>query len=124
MGILSQLLDEVEDPKKDLTSQVRKICDMIHEEEKNKRQHPDLHPKGSKVFLSLEVPGRYDYEVGFLTLEREDVELYVAVYHTLEKNRIDMKIPPRRRKVFIINENKAEKILKKFAQTIKIIRSE
>ena len=124
MGILEQLLSEI-----DLTHQVRVICDQINEEEKPSFKYPELVPKGAMVFLSLEVPGRNTKEIGFLTLEREDVERYVAIYSTLEKYRIsddlsnvDSIIPPRRRRVWVIDENKAEKILTQFAIKLKMLR--
>lgn len=126
MGILQNLLKEIVMPKADLTQQVRELCDLIKEEEQKNIKYPKLLPTGPNVFLSLEVPGRYKTEVGFITLERESVEQYIIVYHTLEKHRIDKEfsILPRRRKVWEINENKAEKILTKFALTIKMLQNE
>jgi len=129
MGILQILLEEIKTPGADLTQQIRELCDQIMEQEMPNMQYPTLAPKGSTVFLSLEAPGRYGWEIGFLTLEREDVESYIAVYHTLEKNRINEEkiektVSPRRRKVWVINENKAEKILTQFAIKFKILRGE
>ena len=126
MGILQNLLKEIVTPKADLTQQVRELCDLIKEEEKENIEYSELLPTGPNVFLSLEVPGRYKTEVGFITLEREGVEEYIIVYHTLEKNRIDKEfsILPRRKKVWEINENKAEKILTKFALVIKMLKNE
>lgn len=124
MGILQHLLSELKDT--DLTHQVRVICDQIIEEEKDKIEYPELNPTGPRVFLSLSVPGRNDREIGFLTLEREDLEVYVAIYSTLEKHRIvedpEEQLPPRRRKVWVIDENKAEKILTQFAKKLKMLR--
>ena len=123
MEILKQLLNNIITPKAELTQQVRELCDKITEEESSKIIYPELLPQGSNVFLSLEISGRYKTEVGFITLEREGEEEYIVVYHTLEKLRIDKEniIPPRRRKVWTINENKAEKILIKFATIFKMI---
>ena len=124
MGILKDLLSELKDT--DLTQQVRVICDEIIKEESSLIKYPELNPKGPRVFLSLDVPGRNDKEIGFLTLEREDAESYIAIYSTLEKVRIsediETMIPPRRRKVWVINENKAEKILTQFAKKLKMLR--
>ena len=124
MGILEQLLSEIKDT--DLTQQVRVICDSIIEEEASGFEFPDLMPNGSRVFLSLEVPGRNKKEIGFLTLEREDEEQYVAIYSTLEQHRISKDpedvVLPRRRKVWVISENKAEKILTQFAKKLKMLR--
>ena len=124
MGILEKLLSEI--PSSDLTEKVRVICDQIKEEESPKFEYPELAPKGALVFLTLEVPGRNDKEIGFLTLEREDEEVYVAIYSTLEKYRIkdpiEDTIPPRRRKVWVIDENKAEKIITQFAKKLKMLK--
>ena len=124
MGILQHLLSEIKDTS--LTTQVRIICDQIMAEEVPNFQYPELTPKGPRVFLSVEVPGQNKKEIGFLTLEREDEEVYVAVYSTLEKHRIadpiEDTVAPRRRKVWVIDENKAEKILTKFAKKLKMLR--
>ena len=127
MGIIQLLLKEIKMPGIDLTQQVREICDQIMDQETPNMKYLKLAPNGSTVLLSLEAPGRYAWEIGFLTLEREDIESYIVVYHTLEKNRINMKdiensIPPRRRKVWIINENKAEKILIQYGIKLKMLR--
>jgi len=123
MGILEQLLSEIKEP--DLTHQVRVICDQIIKEEPVSK-YAELNPTGPRVFLSIEVPGRNNKEIGFLTLEREDVEVYCAIYSTLEKYRIsenpEETIAPRRRKVWVIDENKAEKILTQFAKKLKMLR--
>jgi hypothetical protein len=124
MGILQQLLSEIKDA--DLTTQVRIICDQIIEEEAPNFEYPEIAPKGPRIFLTVEVPGQNTKEIGFLSLEREDEEVYVAVYSTLEKYRIvdpiEDTLPPRRRKVWVIDENKAEKILTKFATKLKMLR--
>ena len=124
MGILKTLLAELKDV--DLTEQVRVICDQIIKEESPTFKYPELNPRGARAFLSLEVPGRNAKEIGFLTLEREDEEQYIAIYSTLEKHRIsedpELLIPPRRRKVWVIEANKAEKILTQSAKKLKMLR--
>jgi len=128
MGILKKILKEIQVPDTDLTQQIRILCNQIKDQEKPKMKYPELAPDGSTVFLSLEVPGRYNWEIGFLTLEKEDNETYIIVYHTLEKNRIDQNdiektVPPRRRKVWVINENKkAEKILTQYITKLKMLQ--
>ena len=127
MTILNELLKEIKDT--DLTQQVRMICDQIFEEEKHKMKYPQLAPQGPRIFLTLEVPGRNEKEIGFVSLEREDHEVYVVRYCTLEKYRIDKEnientVPPRIRKVWVIDENKSEKILTKFAKTVKMLIGE
>jgi hypothetical protein len=122
MGILKDLLSEIKES--DMTTQIRIICDEINSEEKANFKYPELLPKGPLIFLSLEVPGRNTKEIGFLTLERESEEVYTAVYSTLEKHRIqdniEKTVPPRRRKVWVIDENSAEKILTQFAKKLKM----
>lgn len=126
MGILQELLKEIKSD--DMTQQIREICDKIYEEESPNFLYPDQEPKGTNVFLALEVPGRYTKEIGYVTLERQSKELYVAIFHTLDINRIDKdpEITPmaRRHKVWEIDENKAEKILMKFAKICKMLRGE
>jgi hypothetical protein len=124
MSILTELLKEIKDT--DMTTQVRIICDQISAEESPFFEYPQLAPTGPRVFLTLEVPGRNNKEIGFLTLEREDLQVYSAIYSTLEKHRIqepiENTIAPRRRKVWIIDENSAEKILTRFAQKLKMLK--
>jgi hypothetical protein len=126
MTVINDILKEMKTT--DLTQQVRQFCDIITKEEREKFKNPELLPRGANVFLSIEVPGRSDKEIGFLTLEREGEEDYLIVYHTLEKYRVssdpENMIPPRRRKVWAVNENKAEKILTQFAKTVKLLRGE
>ena len=129
MGIIDLLLEEVGTKNSDMTEQTRQICDQIMEQEKSKLQYEALAPKGGLVFLALEVQGRNDKEIGFLTLEREDEDRYVAVYYTLEKHRINVEsiedtIPPRRRKIWEINEFKPKKILTQYAMKLKFLRGE
>lgn len=124
MTILKELIKGIKEP--DLTSQIRIICDKITKEELSTFKYSELTPKGPRIFLSIEVPGRNEKEIGFLTLEREDEEVYIIIYSTLEKHRIKENIedtvPPRRRKVWVINENKAEKIITHFAKKLKMLR--
>ena len=127
MGILDQLLDEIN--SKDLTQQVREICDQIFEQEKDKIEHIDYLIKGPNVFLCLEVPGITAREVAFLTLEREYEETYVAVLWTWRKNQLEANTPeeidpPKRKKSWVFNENKAKKILTEYAKLVKYFKGE
>lgn len=129
MGIIDILLKEIDTSKSDMTEQTRQICDKIMEQEKPKQKYEAIAPKGGLVFLALETLGRNDKEIGFLTLEREDEDRYVAVYYTLETYRINEEniedtIPPRRRKVWEINEFKPKKILAQYAMKLKFLRGE
>ena len=129
MGIIDLLLKEIDTKNSDLTEQMRQLCDKIMEEEKDKSKYQTLAPKGGLVFLALETLGRNDNEIAFLTLEREDEDKYVAVYYSLEKERINEEnledtIPLRRRRVWEINEFKPKKILTQYAMKLKFLRGE
>lgn len=129
MGIIDELMKEIDTKRSDITEQTRQICDRIMKEETPNFKYEVLAPKGGLIFLALEAPGRNDKEIGFLTLEREDEDRYVAVYYTLETYRINEEniedtIPPRRRKVWEINEFKPKKILAQYAMKLKFLRGE
>ena len=127
MGILDQLLKEI--GSDDLTQQVREICAKIAEEEKDNMEHLDYILKGPNVFLCLEVPGRRVNEVAFLVLEREYEEIYVVVLWTWTKSQLETYSPaeippPKKQKTWVLNENKATKILTGYAKIIKTLRGE
>ena len=127
MTILQKMLKQIKSD--DLTQQIREVGDKIYEEEKPTFKFPNQEPQGANVFLAVEVPGRYKKELGFLTLERQSEELYLAVFHTIEIKRLNLEDPekspmPRRQKVWEIDENKAEKILTNFAKIYKMLRGE
>lgn len=127
MTILEDIIKEIK--TSDLTEQVRTICEEIYNEEKSNFKFPEVEPIGSNIFLSIEIPGKTNKEVGYLSLEREGEEEYVAVFSTIETKRIikgDYENSPslRRQKTWEINENKAEKIITKFAKIYKSLRGE
>jgi hypothetical protein len=129
MPLLSELLEKVDDKDAyEVFQAIRKICDQIVYEEKENFKHMQYAPVGSNILITLEVTGRNTKEIGFLHLERESPEVYVAVYSTLEKFRLlenaDETPPPRRRTVWPINEFIPIKILTKFASFYKMLRSE
>jgi len=124
MSLLKQLLDEIKLQSEDQTEQLQILCDRIYEDEKSSIQYPELLPKGGMTLLSLEVLGRNDKEVGFLSLEREDVETFVIVYYTLEKDRLVSDVTPRRRKTWIIKEFKPEKVITAFLQKVKMLKKD
>lgn len=129
MGIIDLLLKEIDTKNSDMTEQMHQLCDKIMEQEKDKSKYQVLAPKGGLVFLALETLGRNDNEIAFLTLEREDEDKYIAVYYSLEKERINEEnledtIPLRRRRVWEINEFKPKKILTQYAIKLKFLRGE
>jgi hypothetical protein len=105
---------------------VREMCDLIEKEE-----HPHMNikyaPQGPNVILTLEVPGRYDSELCYLTLERESIGHYVARLWSIPKAAI--KSDPREtqkfpKKSWDIKEAKAKNILTEYAKLVKYFRGE
>lgn len=127
MTILESILEEIN--TSDLTEQVRELCEKIYVEQQPNFKYPEVEPVGPNIFLSVEVPGKTDREVGYLSLEREGEEEYIAVFETIETKKIvkgNREESPslRRQKVWEINENKATKILTKFAKIYRTLRGE
>ena len=127
MGILATILEELGTDK--LVEQVHMICQQIIEEEKQNFEYMDYASDGPNIFMTLEVPGRNQKEVGFLSLEREGEEIYLIIYSTLLK--VDMEgvkpedaPPPKRQKVWEIRDHRAEKIVTDYAKRIKLLRGE
>ena len=125
MTILEELFKEV--GANNLTEQVRAVCEKIYKEEQPTFKYPEVEPKGPNIFLAVEVPGKTNKQTGFLTLERESEEEYVAVFYLADSKKVvkgdrDNSVKPRRSKVWEINENKAERILTRFAKICKTLR--
>ena len=119
MGIIDELLKEVESEKVD--QQVKELCDKIFEEEKDKIKDLSILPKGPNIFLALEVPGRLRREISFLCLEREaQTTFIVSVWSKPQVSK-----PPIRTKVWGIKDyNNPSKILAEYAKRIKLMRGE
>ena len=125
MPLFEELLAELKDDP--LTDQVRRLCDVIYKEEERNQKHADTAPIGPNTFLCLEVPGKTKNEIGYLSLERDSVSKYLAVFNTI--NRIDLqKIGEepkiKRQNVWTINEDNAKKILIEYAKRYKYLRGE
>ena len=123
MTILGDIIKELDENK--LTIQVKKICQKIHNEEIKKCKHPQRLPSGPNTFLSVEILGIKNNQVSYLSLEREDEEVYLTVLWSLQtKFYLDESENLKKIKVWEINENKAEKILIQFAKKVKLLRGE
>jgi hypothetical protein len=124
MTILGDIIKEF--GENELTLQVKKICQEIHNEEIKKCKHPERLPTGPNTFLSIEIPGiKKSNQVSYLSLEREGEEHYLTVLWSLySKFYLDETKNLKKIKVWEINENKAEKILIQFAKTVKLLRGE
>jgi len=125
LTILEELIKEA--GTSDLTEQVRSICEKIYNEEKLSFQYPEVEPKGPNIFLAVEVPGKTDRQIGYLTLERESEEDYVVVFYMVDINKIikdnrEESTSPRKIKAWEVSEIYAEKILTHFAKICKTLR--
>jgi len=128
MGILATIIEEL--GTDELIEQVHMICQQILEEEKESFEYIDYASDGPNIFLTIEVPGRNQKEVGFLSLEREGEEIYLVIFSTLTK--ADMEShknaedapPPKRQRVWEIRDHRAEKILTEYAKRAKLLRGE
>jgi hypothetical protein len=126
MTIIQELLKEIE-TNNSLTDQIRILCDEIYKEQIKEQHYKEQEPTGPNTFLCLQVPGKTKNQIGFLTLEREAEDRYVAVFQTM--NKIDLKkigeIPKlTRQKVYEINQKEPKKILTEYAKHYKFLRGE
>lgn len=123
MGILDDIIKEIEPETKGNTEQIREICRQIAEEEPVR--HKEKAPEGANVFLTIEVPPRRKNEISYLFLERENEDKYLAVYSTmLAKDYQVMEKNPKRVRVYEINEFRPKKIMNQFAKIVKLLRGE
>ena len=124
MTILQEILNGIKGD--DFTEKIKTVCDQIFKEEVDNISHKDLLPKGANVFLALEVPGRIQNEIAFLTLEREGPLEFIAVLYTINKLDFTKKkieeLSYKKTKVWEINEDKPEKILTAYARQYKFLR--
>ena len=117
--ILDELLEKT--VKSMLDDQMKQICDQIMEEEKPKFTKPAFEPVGSNIFLAIQCSKENDILVSYLVLEREMKEKYIVVLmgqNTKKDNAL------RRQKVWEVKEDKAEKILKFYAEKLKFVKGE
>ena len=118
MSLLKQLLNELTTKKE--IEQLRELCDKISNDEILK--YKEVAPLGSRVFLCINVPGRNNKEIGFLTLEQESLENYILVYHILNKTQLTNKsVVPKRVRVWEVNEFKPKKVMKQFLEIAKML---
>jgi hypothetical protein len=114
MGILEQILEEIEPVI--LDEQVREICDRIIDEEKEENY---CGPDGPNVFLSLEA-FKTEKEHTFLCLEREEVGKFIITKYV----KTSLTGPLKRVQVWEIKEDKANKIIRAYAQKMRYIKGE
>lgn len=116
MTLLSELLEQVS--KSDLDEQVKKICDQIMLEESRNFINLEDTPIGPNIFLAIEYFDKN--KISFLCLERESKETYITTIWSKNKKTDVLK----RKKVWEVNESKAEKIIKFYATKLKFVRGE
>lgn len=117
--ILEELLEKT--VKSMLDEQMKQICDQIMAEEKPKFTKPTFEPIGPNIFLAIQCSKETDILVSYLVLEREMKEKYIVVLmgqNTKKDNIL------RRQKVWEVKEDKAEKILKFYAEKLKFVKGE
>lgn len=126
MGILDNIISEL--PSDELVEQLHRICKDILEEELPKCECIEYASDGPNVLITLQVPGRYKKEVGFLSLEREGPETYLVVFSTLPKSELNKKsdeaLPPKRQRVWEVKDHRSTKIMTEFAKKVKFLRGE
>ena len=121
MGLLQDIIENMNKDEKDKLQQIRELCDQISEEETI--EHESKLPAGPNIFLSLEVPGRNDKEVAYLTLERESEDLYLAVLYTIATTQLSNPDSGlKRQRVWTIEDHRPEKILTEYAKQYKFLR--
>jgi len=119
MGILEETIKELN--VSHLDQQVRELCDIITQEERGGKENYNG-PDGPNTFLSLHISTEKNV-YKFLTLEREQPETYIIGIWERFIGPGDNKLGPMKRiKVIEIKENKAEKILKKYAEIMQFIK--
>ena len=108
--ILQKIISEIK--SSDKLDILRKLCDDIQKEESQNIVHHTRLPKGPNIFLSLEVPGKTEKEIGFIHLEREFENSYLIVFSTLLKSEIPNKNKGVRiQRTINVQDNRPEKIL-------------
>ena len=121
---MGQLLDELvnEIKGKDIDQQVREICDMIADQEKETMENEEHLPTSPNIFLALNCPGRTKHEIAFLTLERELQGEYVIGFWGIMPKIKDDKI--KRYRMWSVKEVNSKRIIKAFAEKLKYVRGE
>lgn len=123
MSILRDLIDNMK--TSDLVEQMRILTERVFEEESPNMEYIDYRPQGANIFLSLQVPGSLKQEVGFISLERENEDLWLVSYWTIPLRQVkqaieeDQRIYLRKKRIEEIKDHRPEKILTKYAKIFK-----
>jgi hypothetical protein len=108
---------------------MRILTEQIFEEESKKMNYISYRPQGANIFLALQVPGSTKHDVGFLALEREDEDNWVASFWSIPLKSLRMNIEkeghsPRKKKIHEIKDHRPEKILTKYAKLYRFYSGE
>ena len=129
MSILGDLISKLKTD--DLVEQMRIMCDQIFEEESAEMDYIDFRPQGANIFICLQIPGPTTHEVGFLALERENEDLWIASHWSmlesdLKRAQADQEYVgrPRKKKSHEIKDHRPEKILTRYAKLLKFYSGE
>jgi hypothetical protein len=115
----------------DLVEQMRILCDRILEEESKEMPFIEKRLQGANIFLCLQVPGSTQNDVGFLALERDNEDLWLASFWSVSKANLlesikdeNVETRPRKKKVHQIRDHRPEKILTEYAKLLKFYNGE
>jgi hypothetical protein len=128
MSILGDLINSIKTP--DLVDQMRILCDQIFEQESQGMNYIDQRPQGANIFLCLQVPGSTKDEVGFLALERDNEDLWLVSFWSINETDLikfqnkESESRPRKKKIHEIKDHRPEKVLTQYAKLFKFYNGE
>jgi len=128
MSILDDLISRIKTSP--LVEQMRIMCDQILEEESKEMTYIDQRPQGANIFLCLQVPGSTQKDVGYLALERDNEDLWLASFWSMDEIQLikaqqkEIESRPRKKKVHEIKDHRPEKILTEYANLFKFYNGE
>ena len=128
MSILDDLISRIKTSP--LVEQMRIMCDQILEEESKEMTYIDQRPQGANIFLCLQVPGSTQKDVGYLALERDNEDLWLASFWSMDEIQLikaqqkEIESRPRKKKVHEIKDQRPEKILTEYANLFKFYNGE
>lgn len=130
MSILRDLISNMK--TNDLVEQIRILCDQILEQESKDMKYIDYRPQGANIFLCLQIPGSTKKDIGFLALERDNEDLWLASFWSISETLLmetlnkdaTISSSPRKKKVHEIKDHRPEKILTEYAKLFKFYHGE
>ena len=130
MSILNDLISNMK--VSDLVEQMRILCDQILEQESKTMKYIVQRPQGANIFLCLQVPGSTTKDIGFLALERDNEDLWLASFWSISERQLMETLnidgttssSPRKKKVHEIKDHRPEKILTEYAKLFKFYYGE